>query len=178
MSDPVAGVLGRDEMRAMIESDRPLVTEWRDLDEQVQPNGFDMTLADVSRFLGPGTLPQGSAGRIQPDLEAVPFDADGFVTLQPGPYQIRFNEVVHLPNDLMAFGRPRSSLNRAGVTIHTAVWDAGYEGRSTSLLVVVNPGGWRVQRNARVLQLVFMTMRSAVARGYDGIYQRENLGQG
>ena len=54
------------------------------------------------------------------------FDADGFVTLTPGPYQIVYNEIVDLPNDLMALGRPRSSLCRCGVTIHTAIWDAGY----------------------------------------------------
>ena len=61
------------------------------------------------------------------------------------------------------------------MAIHTAVWDAGYEGRSTSLLQVVNPEGFRVQRNARVMQLVFLTLSSRTAEGYRGQYQRENL---
>lgn len=76
----------------------------------------------------------------------------------------------------MALGRPRSSLNRCGVTIHTAVWDAGYNGRSTSMLVVNNPAGFRVQRDARVMQLVFFGMAEATAEGYRGRYQGENIG--
>ena len=86
-----------------------------------------------------------------------------------------FNEIVNLPKDMMAFGRPRSSLCRCGVTLHTAVWDAGYNGRSTSLLNVANPSGFRVQRDARLLQLVFIKLAREVAEGYRGIYQGENI---
>ena len=74
----------------------------------------------------------------------------------------------------MALGRPRSSLTRSGVAIHTAVWDAGYSGRSTSLLTVPNHAGFTVERGARVMQLVFITLSGAVESGYDGIYQGEN----
>jgi len=74
----------------------------------------------------------------------------------------------------MALGRPRSSLARSGVTIHTAVWDAGYSGRSTSMLQVINPNGFRVAKDARVLQLVFFSMSHASEQGYSGIYQHEN----
>jgi dUTP pyrophosphatase len=99
-----------------------------------------------------------------------------WVTLPSGPYHILYNEIVSLPDSLMALGRPRSSLARSGVTIHTAVWDAGYSGRSTSLLSVLNPDGFRVQRNARVMQLVFMGMATSTALGYRGRYQGENVG--
>jgi dUTP pyrophosphatase len=75
----------------------------------------------------------------------------------------------------MALGRPRSTLNRIGVTIHTAVWDAGYEGRSTSLLSVLNTEGVRIQQHSRVLQLVFVGVTNPPASGYSGIYQRENI---
>jgi dUTP pyrophosphatase len=64
------------------------------------------------------------------------------------------------------------------VSIHTAVWDAGYRGRSTSLLVVDNPDGFRVQRNARLMQLVFFPLSAAVERGYQGVYQDENISAG
>ncbi|MEZ4496947.1 MAG: deoxyuridine 5'-triphosphate nucleotidohydrolase, partial [Thermomicrobiales bacterium] len=69
---------------------------------------------------------------------------------------------------------PRSSIARSGAAIHTAVWDAGYSGRSTSLLHVINPDGLRLQRNARVTQLVFMTLSETTEHGYAGIYQNEN----
>jgi dUTP pyrophosphatase len=57
----------------------------------------------------------------------------------------------------------------------TAVWDAGYSGRSTALLIVENPVGMRLERYARLLQLVFFTLNAPTARGYDGAYQGENL---
>lgn len=103
------------------------------------------------------------------------FDADGWLTLEPGIYHILYNEVVDIPKSLMALGRPRSSLARCGVSIVTAVWDAGYNGRSTSMLVVENPAGFRVQKDSRVMQLVFFGMSEATADGYRGRYQGENL---
>jgi dUTP pyrophosphatase len=87
---------------------------------------------------------------------------------------ITYNEIVHIPTNLMALARPRSSLLRCGVSIGTAVWDAGYSGRSQSLMQVLNTRGFRVQKNARVAQLVFMTL-SAETEGYAGKYQNENL---
>jgi dUTP pyrophosphatase len=88
---------------------------------------------------------------------------------------ITLNEVVALPLDIMALGRPRSSLLRSGVSIHTAVWDAGYQGRSQALLVVHHPEGYRVRKGARLLQLVFWRLAMPVDQGYQGTYQRENL---
>jgi dUTP pyrophosphatase len=73
----------------------------------------------------------------------------------------------------MALAMPRSSLLRCGVTVHTAVWDAGYSGRSQSLMVVYNPRGFRLQRNARIVQLVFFRLTQET-EGYQGIYQGEN----
>jgi dUTP pyrophosphatase len=75
----------------------------------------------------------------------------------------------------MALGRTRSSLSSGGATIFTAVWDAGYRGRSTALLTVLNPEGLRLQRDARLIQLVFFTLVSPTERGYDGIYQNERV---
>ena len=86
-----------------------------------------------------------------------------------------FNEVVHLPLDLMALGRPRSSLLRSGVAMHTAVWDAGYRGRSQALLTVYNPEGFRVQQNAGLMQLVFFRLAQPVVEGYQGRFLGENL---
>ncbi len=173
--DGFPGVLSREQLRTGIEGEPPLIEAWLDLDLQLQPNGFDLTLREVSRFRGPGTIARDNAGRVLPDLEPLSFAEDGTLHLPPGPYHVLFNEVVNLPNDLMALGRPRSSLGRCGVAIHSAVWDAGYRGRSTSLLVVSNPDGFRVERDARVLQLVFCGLARPASEGYRGVYQGENL---
>jgi dUTP pyrophosphatase len=171
----IRGVLSNRSIRALIESDRPLVRDWLDLDAQLQPNGFDLTLQSISRHAGRGQVGQSNADRILSDLEPVEFDEAGWVELPHGVYHVAYNEVVALPLSVMAFGRPRSTLNRIGVTIHTAIWDAGYEGRSTSLLSVLNPGGVRLQQHSRVLQLVFVGVTDPPTTGYSGIYQHENL---
>jgi dUTP pyrophosphatase len=171
----LAGALSREQLRALIEGKRPLVTGLVDPENQIQPNGIDLTLREVARHSGQGSIGVDSADRALPELEPLTFDADGWLTLEPGIYHIIYNEVVDIPVSLMALGRPRSSLARCGVSIVTAVWDAGYNGRSTSMLVVENPAGFRVQKDARVMQLVFFGMSEATADGYRGRYQGENI---
>jgi dUTP pyrophosphatase len=173
----LGGVLSREQIRALIvDAGRPLLGDYIDLETQLQPNGFDVTLREISRYVGQGQIGRESGDRQLPELVPLAFDADGWLTLEAGQYHILYNEIVSLPDSLMALGRPRSSLGRSGVTIHTAVWDAGYSGRSTSLLSVLNPEGFRVQRDARVMQLVFLGMASATVAGYSGQYQGENVG--
>ena len=121
-----------------------------------------------------GRITVDNSQRALPDLAPLAFDGLGFIDLMPGPYIITYNEVVNLPANLMALGRPRSSLLRCGVSIGTAVWDAGYSGRSQSMLVVYNPRGFRLQKNARVMQLIFFELTGPTG-GYDGVYQGENI---
>ena len=179
MSEPegarLGGALGREELLALIQGARPLVSGYLSLEDQLQPNGFDLSTAEVGRFAGGGAIGRSKASRSLPEVRPLPFDSTGWLELGSGPYQIVFNETVDLPNDLMALGRPRSSLCRIGATMSTAVWDAGYTGRSTALLIVENPAGIRLERDARLLQLVFFTLNARTARGYDGAYQGENL---
>jgi dUTP pyrophosphatase len=168
------GVLSGSQIRQLIEIDPPLITGYRDLDAQIQPNGFDLTLAEIKQFNGSGRLTIDNSERVLPELLPTP-EIDGeTVYLEPGAFHILYNETVALPHDLMALGRPRSTLNRCGATIHTAVWDAGYQGRSTSLLVVNNPHGIFIQIGARIAQLVFLTLAEMTEAGYQGIYQGEN----
>lgn len=177
LNDVASGVLSREQLRDLIlASGRSLVSDYVDLEAQLQPNGFDLTLREISRYVGQGQIGRETAERKLPELVPLPFDADGWITLETGVYHMLYNEVVSLPESLMALGRPRSSFGRSGVTIHTAVWDAGYSGRSTSLLSVLNPEGFRVQRDARVMQLVFFGMSAATDAGYAGQYQGENVG--
>jgi dUTP pyrophosphatase len=166
-------VLSGKDIRNLIKQNPPLVEGWLDLDEQVQANGFDLTLRDVAVPHSAGSITAGSQ-RVLSDLTPLAFDGNDGMELVAGIYIITYNEVVHLPKDIMALGRPRSSLLRCGVTVGTAVWDAGYEGRSQSLLVVYNYRGFRVQRNARVTQLIFLELTDE-SEGYNGIYQGENI---
>lgn len=143
--------------------------------QHVQPNGIDLTLDAIFVWRGAGALGCANADRVLPDREEVAFDASGWVDLAAGTYGIRYGEIVSLPTDRGGLCFPRSSLLRMGVQVPTAVWDAGYSGRGEGLLVVGNPGGARLQRGARIAQLVVFALSEGAARGYAGQYQRENL---
>jgi len=171
---PAGSVLSAEGIRDLLDSDPPLLEPVGDRDEQVQPNGFDATLESVWQMKGVGTIGVSNAERAIPERVVVPATEDGWFELLPGTYVIRLREVVALPLDVMAFGRPRSSLLRCGAAIHTAVWDAGYHGRSEALLVVYAQSGVRLAVGARVLQLVFVRLESAT-HAYAGAYQGENL---
>lgn len=173
MDQSLPGVLSREQIETLLDATPPLVEGLIDRGEQLQPNGIDLTLDTVGRFTGPGALSWDNRDRILPETEDIPYDAAGWISLEPGSYIVRFNEAVNLPPDCMAYARPRSSLLRAGVALHTAVWDAGYSGRGVSLLVVYNPAGLRLERNARIVQLVFHPLAQATSAGYAGTFQRE-----
>jgi len=166
-------VLSREELRAAVAGDPPLV-EGIDADVQIQANGIDLRVERIQRLTSPGLLGATDALREPAAREDLQSDKDGWWELHRGAYVITYREKVNLPHDLMALARPRSTLLRSGVAIHTAVWDAGYSGRGEGLLSVLNARGWRLQRGARVLQLVFFRLSSATAEGYRGRYQGEN----
>ena len=194
-----AGVLNRATIAALIDGGdaggngggdgpggpAPLVSGYVDLAEQLQPNGFDLTLGQVAQFAyadgsgtdGGGRLGVSGADRELPSTRPLPGADGGWWHLEPGAYLATFNEVVSLPRNLMALCRPRSTLLRSGVSLHTGVWDAGYRGRGQALLTVHHPGGWRAQRNARIAQLVFLPLAEADAHGYAGVYQHDGIYQ-
>jgi dUTP pyrophosphatase len=167
-------VLSADDIRRFIKMTPPLIEGYLNLDEQVQPNGFEITLRDVAALETAGYVAASNKDRVVSQLKTMPFDNSGNLSLLPGSYMITYNEIVHIPKNIMALGRPRSSLLRCGANVGLAVWDAGYEGRSQSLLIVYNPKGFTVQKNARVAQLVFLTL-TGETEAYKGIYQGENI---
>ena len=170
----MAAILSRQDIQALLQQEPPLIKGYINLDEQLQPNGIDLTLREIALLQSPGKLAVKDSQRLVSDLAPLAFDGLDFVDLMPGVYSITYNEIVHLPKNIMALATPRSSLLRCGVTVNTAVWDAGYSGRSQSLMVVYNPQGFRLQRNARIVQLVFFRL-SQETEGYQGTYQGENI---
>ena len=170
----MAAVLSRADIQKLLKKEPPLIEGLVDPEEQIQPNGVDLTLREVAMLQSPGKIAVANSQRVVSDLSPLVFDGLGFIDLVPGVYSITYNEIVHMPNDVMALATPRSSLLRCGVTVNTAVWDAGYSGRSQSLMVVYNPQGFRVQRNARIIQLVFLQL-TRETEGYQGVYQGENI---
>jgi dUTP pyrophosphatase len=170
----MAAILSKPDIQRLLKQEPPLIEGYINLEEQVQPNGIDLTLREVSMLQSSGKIAVKNSQRLVSDLSPLVFDGLNFIDLMPGAYIVTYNEIIHLPKNIMALATPRSSLLRCGVTINTAVWDAGYSGRSQSLMVVYNPQGFRLQRNARIVQLVFLQLTQET-EGYHGVYQGENM---
>jgi dUTP pyrophosphatase len=142
---------------------------------QTQMCGIELTLLSIEVFQSSGSLAFENTERKLPETAKIGFDKTGWATLEAGSYLVTFNEIVNIPRDVAALARARSSLLRCGATLETALWDPGYRGRSQSLLVVYNPHGLRLKKDARLMQLVFLRLEKDAEKVYDGRYQGENI---
>lgn len=146
-----------------------------DAETQTQMCGMEMTLQRIERFTSAGAVAFDNAERVLPQTEPMDFDPSGWIDLAAGAYLVTFNEIVSIPKDAAALARARSTLLRCGASLETALWDPGYRGRSQSLLVVYNPHGLRLKKNARLMQLVFLRLGKEAEKVYAGRYQGENI---
>ncbi|WP_232687057.1 deoxyuridine 5'-triphosphate nucleotidohydrolase [Halobacterium zhouii] len=151
-------------------------------DEQVQPNGVDLTVETVLEQREPGRITRdgktiGERQALQPEERDTPHedggeqwreDAETFY-LPPGGYILQYAETISVPDDHVGFLYPRSSLMRNSCMLNTAVWDAGYTGKGEGLLQVHHDV--ELERGARVAQ--FVLAEADHDEVYDGDYQNE-----
>ena len=131
---------------------RGLVESMIDPETQTQMSGVELTLQKIERFNSAGAVAFDNKERKLPETEPLNFDEMGWIELPAGSYLVTFNEIVNIPKDVAAIARARSTLLRCGATLETALWDPGYRGRSQSLLVVYNPQGLKLKKDARSVQ--------------------------
>lgn len=137
-------------------------------DEQVQPNGVDLTVERVLTQTSPGAVT--TDGKTIGDRDPIEQD-DGQYCLSSGAYVVQYTERLQVPEEHVGFVLPRSTLLRNMTTLHTAVWDAGYEGRGEGLLSV--GGEIHIAHGARIGQFVLASADHAGV--YSGSYQQERL---
>ncbi|HLC36268.1 MAG TPA: deoxyuridine 5'-triphosphate nucleotidohydrolase [archaeon] len=162
-------ILASQQIKDLIEK-KSLIQGFIDLNEQLQQAGFDITLEKVFSFKGKGTIDFDNKERSFPEFKEKEFEND-FLVLPQGTYKVRFNEKVKLPGNIAAIAQTRSSLLRMGVHLNTALWDPGFEGKGESNLVVSNPEGVRIKKNAKIVQLVFIKLESESKKMYEGIHK-------
>lgn len=155
-----------------------IVTNLQAATQQQQPCGVDLTLKSISQWTSAAAIDFDNTKRQAAKVAAVPFDATTqAITLSPGAYLVDFNEVVQVPQDAMGSVFPRSSLWRSGVTISAGVVDAGYQGAMGALMLVNNPHGVLLHKDAKLAQIVLHKMEREV-EGYKGIYQASKSSAG
>ena len=154
--------------------ERNIVQNLIDPSKQVQPVGIDLTVQKIESYRSNGTIDFDNSKRELPRMSD-PGKIDNYWLLPKGAYLITFNEIVSVPDNAMGIARARSTLLRLGATVETSVWDPGYKGKSQSMLVVHNPNGIKIYDNAKVIQIVFISLNKSSETLYNGRYQGENL---
>ncbi|UCD15692.1 MAG: deoxyuridine 5'-triphosphate nucleotidohydrolase [Candidatus Omnitrophota bacterium] len=166
-------MLNRSQIQNLIQKHN-LVEEYINIDKQLTPAGFDLTVGKVFKFCSMGSLDFSNSDRQLPQVEEIfpqkitPEDKFGWRPLPKGAYKVRTNETVNIPNNLTALAFSRTSLLRMGAFTQHGAWDAGFRGRGEFILVVENPFGIRLKENARIVQLVFL--KTDETESYKGIY--------
>jgi dUTP pyrophosphatase len=143
-------------------------------EEQVQPNGVDLTLAAVYEPREPGRISRHSkevGERQEVEVEEIGEHVPDTYYLPRGGYVVAYEETVTIPDGHAGFVYPRSTLLRNACMLNTAVWDAGYEGRGEGFLQVFQD--IQIERGARIGQLVLA--EADHDDSYDGSYQGEGL---
>lgn len=168
-------ILSDREILKQIMSEKPLIENYINLEKQLQPAGFDLTLNSIYSISSYGEIfnsyNKEDVLPIYNEIKTI----NELYNLNKGAYLIIYNEVINLPNDLMALVYPRSTLIRMGATIYTAIWDPGYNGRGRGLLNIFNEKGIILRKNSRIAQIVFLKLTSSSNRKYSGKYIREGL---
>jgi deoxycytidine triphosphate deaminase len=140
--------------------------------EQIQPNGVDLTVGEVFRTSGFAEFSE--SGYTKPDRTKLTPHDDGYYRLYTGQYPIVYGEKVEIPDGYVARVYPRSRLMRSGLHLTSALWDQGYEGVGEGLLRV--PRAIKHAKIADGLPIAQMTFISAeAADDYDGSHQSERL---
>ena len=167
-------MLNKEEIKKLIEN-QGLIKNYIHLEKQLTPNGFDITVGAIYEFTKGGALDFSNSERIIPQGRELltkkrnPDDKFGWWELSCGAYKVKTNEVVTLPNNLIALAFPRTSLLRMGAFVQNGVWDAGFSGKGEFILVVANSSGITIKQNARLIQLIFLGVDETEA--YRGQYQ-------
>lgn len=166
-------MLNSSAIRGLIK-DHNLISEFIDLKSQLQPSGFDLSLKEISEYKNAGSVDFSNKDRTIAKTSELEADENGWYYLPRGCYMLVYNEIIKMPLDVVAIARSRSTLLRNGASVETAVWDPGYHGRSSSMLVVQNPHGIRLKKDARLAQLIFFKTEE-VEKGYVGVFQKERI---
>ncbi len=159
---------------------REIVRNLRNVTQQLQPCGVDLSLHRVLKWTSPAAIDFDNSRRRAASTSELHFNSTTTTTttsgetemveLSQGAYLVEFNEMVKIPLDCMGQLFVRSSLWRSGAVLTAGAVDAGYEGALGALLDVRNPAGMVLYRNAKLAQIVLHMLEEKVA-GYQGVYQ-------
>jgi len=167
-------ILSDKEISRLCKATPPLIENYLDLDEQLQPAGFDFSLSKVFSLTGAGGIRSFNKVNDLPGKLEVCHE-DGVFRLKSGYYLIGFNEVLDIPNDVAAIGKARSTLIRYGAQLNAGIWDPGFHGKSQCGLNVLNRFGIELDLGCTLLHLAFFHLdKESAGFQHNSLYLDEN----
>jgi len=160
-------ILTKEDLKKL-QKEKKIIEGAIDLEKQLTSQGIDLTVKEIHEFIEPGCIDFDNTSRRLPPTKKLEWEGDSLI-LKPGVYKLVTNEIFNIPNDIAAISQPRSSLLKMGAFVSTAVWDAGFSGRAEFVLVVMNPSGIEIKRNARIAQLILIKL-TGETEPYRGIF--------
>ena len=133
--------------------------------------GFDLRAREIFR-IKEGESFLGETERFTPDVETIAkHGKEKDFVLKPGEFVlVKTIEKVNLPDDIAAIFRPRSTLQRSGVTLSTATANPGYKGELTFGMCNLGKSDFRIELGARFVHILFFRT-SENQSGYRGQWQ-------
>lgn len=133
--------------------------------EALQQQGIDLRIKDIKIVTGVGEIPP--EGKTKLPM----YDHYELGYIEPGYYEVTFEEGCKIPSNCSLHLKTRSSLVRCGAIIHSGQFDAGFETDSMGAFMhVIRP--IKIEKGARVAQaIVFQS--SDVENLYDGQWQND-----
>lgn len=133
--------------------------------------GFDLRAGEFFR-LKDGEAFLGETERHTPETESIArYGKDKEVIIKPGEYfLVKSIEKINLPFNVSALFRPRSTLQRCGLTLATATASPGYSGELTFGLFNAGKNTVRIELGARIVHVLFFETSENVS-AYRGQWQ-------
>lgn len=142
------------------------------IEQGLQQQGIDVRIKKINKLSGSGVIQK--EGKtflpVYEELQSAKLQSanDGWY-LQPGYYEVEFEEGCNVPNNATLHFKTRSSLVRCGALVHSGQFDAGFKTDNMgAFLQVLNP--ILIQKGARVAQAIVFTSNE-VSNLYDGQWQ-------
>lgn len=149
-------------------------------EEGVQQQGIDVRLKNIYML---EEVTRTSIGMVPAEGKTIipktrdiadDFWVDNMVRLQPGYYEVEFEEACNIPNNMVLNYKTRSSLVRCGAIIHSGQFDAGFNTNNMgAFLHVIRP--IILEKRARLAQAVVTESYPVNDENlYNGQWQNDN----
>ena len=124
--------------------------------ENPEGAGFDLRVGEVF-IIKEGESFLGEIERSTPDVETVAkYGENKDFILKPGEFiLVKTMEKVNLPDNIAAIFRPRSTLQRSGVTLSTSTGNPGYKGELTFGMCNLGKNDFKFELGARFVHILF-----------------------